>query len=1187
MKHFLLLITFLTTLQVAVNAQFITVDTTLSEQVLVGDTLVSGCVTAFDINYVGDPQALGYFNAAGTSFYSTITSGIIMASGWATNAIGPNNSGSITTNLNSGTDPDLAALVTSTLYDGSILTFNFIPSSDSLEFNYSFGSDEYLEFVNSNYNDVFAFFLTGPNPAGGLYFNQNIALIPTTTTPVSINNVNHLVNTQWFYSNVAGTTNPVQYDGYTVGLSAKAAVVPCETYSIKLAVADAGDSSYDSGVFLEAGSFTDGTSVQISNINPTGTQNDLYEGCISYYVFTRSDTTDLSFPAVISLTFSGTATNGTDLTMFPSTITIPPGQVADTIQYTVFNEGTVEPTETFIISIMAGCPCNPSPQSDTITIYDYKEFKASIINTDSMFCGQVPPTTYNIVSTCVSHPAWFIDYTWSTGSTDSIITVVPPPPGQHSIYWVEISDICGNSIIDSITIGVSNLAGLQVTKTDALCYGACNGTVNANPITIGPTPGKFFKWGGNAGMQNTYTGIINTLCFGNYSVTVTDDSYCAFHQNFNINQPNTALSPNSGIIPQDSIFCSDPGDLTFTAVANIPQVHFAWNGAPATNNSQTFSIFQGINTIYVDISDYCGYKVTDTIHVYYSNVSNSTLNYSPTSCYGFCDGVVNLLAPTGIPPYTYQWGSENHGSWTSYNGFNNTLCSDTFYVNLIDQAGCTYEETFIIDQPDLFDANSTYITSTDTMYCGVTPPSTIELETTTNISAVNYQWSNGATTGFTTVAPLPGTHTYSVTFTDHCGNSKVDQIQIVVSSLADAGVTTTPASCFNSCDGIVAVSPVGGLSPVTYEWNVGGLGSPGVNTINNICKGNYSVTVHDAGGCMVSKNFVITAPDSLSFCHITNTQTAWCGIAAPTSITVNTSVNTQVAYSWSTGGSGSTISFSPVTGANVIWVDFVDQCFNTHRDSIVFSLSNFSGANTFTQAVTCYGECNGQVTVAPLFGITPHSFQWSIPDVGTTSNQIVASVCAGVYQVTVSDAALCSVVKTFTITQPDSIQFSFISNDASSASNCNGFASAVGIAGGTSPYTYLWDNPAHSTTYNVGNLCPGLYTIQVTDSKNCIVSDTIRIHDKTIGIEESVLAGSVQVFPNPSQNGAVTISNESTHAIVAVKLYDVNGRIILDNRKPVAPNGAMKLNDLPAGVHLMYLEFDNKENTYLKVIILD
>lgn len=1187
MKKLLFLVAVFVLFQQNLLAQYITVDTTISEQVLVADSLVSGCVQAYDINFTGDGRGIGYFNATGTPFYTTITSGIILASGNATNAIGPNNSGSITTGFGLGGDADLQTLVTQTLNDASVLTFNFIPSSDTLKFNYVFGSDEYLEFVNSGYNDVFAFFLTGPDPNGGVYFNENIAMVPGTTTPVTINNVNHLLNTTYFFTNTSQSNEPVQYDGYTVGLSATAIVVPCETYSIKLAVADAGDSSYDSGVFLEAGSFTDGTNVVLDNINPTGTQNDLYEGCTSYYVFSRTDTVDLSFPATISLSFSGTATNGVDLTQFPTTIVIPVGQISDTISYTVFSDNVVEPTETFIINILSGCPCNPEPVSDTITIYNYKEFKASIINTDSMFCGMAAPPSYDIVATCVSHPAWFIDYTWSTGSTDSVITIIPPQPGQHSVYWVEIADICGNSIIDSITVGVSNLAGLQVTKTDALCNGFCNGTVNANPVTIGPTPGVYFKWGGTAGIPDSPTGIKNNLCYGNYTVTVTDPSFCAYTQPFFINQPNTALSPNSGILPIDSIYCSDPGSITLTASANIPQVTYAWNGGSTASNVQTFPVSQGINTYFVKISDYCGYAIYDTVKVYYSNIANSTLTFNPTSCFGFCDGTVNLLTPNGIPPFTFQWGSENHGSWTSSTGQNNTLCSDTFYVNVVDAAGCNFSETFIIEQPELFNPEETFIVNVDTVWCGTAPPPTIELQTTTNISSVNYLWSTGATTAYTAVNTLQGTHTYTVTVSDNCGNSKIDEIQIVVSTLAGANVSTQGVSCFNSCDGLVTITPTGGINPISYEWNAGGQGSSNSGIINTLCKGSYSVTVSDAGGCNVVKNFAITGPDSLSFSSITNTQTAWCGVTAPGSITINTNANTNVFYEWSNGSASPSITITPVTGANLFWVEFTDQCNNTHRDTIIFSISNFSGANTFTTAANCFGECDGQVTVGPLFGITPYSFAWSIPGIGTTSNPVLTNVCAGVYQVTVSDAALCSVVKNFSITQPDTIQFSFISNDATSETNCNGFASAVNVTGGIPPYTYKWNNTAGSTTYNIGNLCPGLYEVSVTDSKNCVVSDTIRVLNSTIGIESPDVSEFIQIYPNPSSNGSITISNQYSNELISLKLYDVNGRLIRENLEGIKPSARIELHNLPAGVNLLYLEFSNREKTFHKVVILE
>ena len=116
----------------------------------------------------------------------------------------------------------------------------------------------------------FGFFISGPNPSGGNYNNYNIARIPNTTLPVTINNVNSGSYSTYYVNNelLGGTT--IVYDGFTKVLTAWAKVVPCVQYHIKLAVGDAGDQSYDSGVFLEANSFSSPTlSVSTSYVNNT------------------------------------------------------------------------------------------------------------------------------------------------------------------------------------------------------------------------------------------------------------------------------------------------------------------------------------------------------------------------------------------------------------------------------------------------------------------------------------------------------------------------------------------------------------------------------------------------------------------------------------------------------------------------------------------------------------------------------------------------------------------------------------------------------------------------------------------------------------------------------------------------------------------------------------------------------
>ncbi|MBY0493028.1 MAG: choice-of-anchor L domain-containing protein [Cyanobacteria bacterium] len=201
-----------------------------------------------------------------------IDTGIMLSSGSVHLAKGPNDSDNTSVDLRVGEatdgDDDLTALARSTgtnasvvTHDATVLEFDFVPSGDTVSFRYVFGSEEYNEFVASQYNDAFGFFITDPNGV-----KRNFALVPNTEEPVTINSINGgnpfgtitARNTHLYRNNdpndPAATIN-IEADGLTVVLTLTATVTPGQLHTMKLAIADAGDSGYDSWVFIEGGSF--------------------------------------------------------------------------------------------------------------------------------------------------------------------------------------------------------------------------------------------------------------------------------------------------------------------------------------------------------------------------------------------------------------------------------------------------------------------------------------------------------------------------------------------------------------------------------------------------------------------------------------------------------------------------------------------------------------------------------------------------------------------------------------------------------------------------------------------------------------------------------------------------------------------------------------------------------------------
>jgi len=271
------------------KAQYLTVQSalgqnpnTLINNVLAGDgVLLSNGKFNNSAANINKAQ-IGTFSYSGTAF--PFHSGLIMTTGDVSVAAGPNNSASASQAIsNYYTDNSLSAMASANVTGCAALEFDFVAFSDTFAFNYIFGSEEYPEYVGSTYNDVFAFFLTGPDPVTGATTTKNVALIPNSITaanpngtPVMINNVNQNLNTQYYVTN---TSNVVQYDGYTTRLTASSLVLSCYTYTMHLAVGNVGDNAYDSGVFLEAGSFYS-PSMEVSAFDENGHYRDtLVQNC--------------------------------------------------------------------------------------------------------------------------------------------------------------------------------------------------------------------------------------------------------------------------------------------------------------------------------------------------------------------------------------------------------------------------------------------------------------------------------------------------------------------------------------------------------------------------------------------------------------------------------------------------------------------------------------------------------------------------------------------------------------------------------------------------------------------------------------------------------------------------------------------------------------------------------------------
>lgn len=245
------------------------VDTVANLEQTLSTLLFGSCVNVSNISYTGAPSAVGYFLDSGAEIDSAFSYGLLLTTGSVYSAVGPNNSTSEGVNNSLPGDADLDALVPGyTTYDASIIEFDFSSASDTIiASDIVFASEEYPEFVGSSFNDVFGFYISGPGISG----TQNLALIPNTTDPISVNSVNPNLNAPFYVDNTNGVT--YQYDGRTTVISLRQEIVPNQTYHFKIAIADAGDGIFDSGVLIKAGSFNGNAQTPMANYTSVESSN--------------------------------------------------------------------------------------------------------------------------------------------------------------------------------------------------------------------------------------------------------------------------------------------------------------------------------------------------------------------------------------------------------------------------------------------------------------------------------------------------------------------------------------------------------------------------------------------------------------------------------------------------------------------------------------------------------------------------------------------------------------------------------------------------------------------------------------------------------------------------------------------------------------------------------------------------
>jgi Calx-beta domain/RTX calcium-binding nonapeptide repeat (4 copies) len=750
-------------------------------------TLLGSGVTATNITFTGANVAGGTFTG-GIAAGIGIDSGIILSTGNIAFAQGPNNTGSRTGNNGKAGDTDLDTIVDPlSTEDAAVLEFDFIPSSSTISFSYVFASEEYPEFVNSNFNDVFAFFLNG----------QNIALIPGTTTPVSINTVNAGssftpgtgTNSSFFTPNY-GTTFDLQFDGFTTVLSATATgLVPGVTNKIKLAIADTGDSSYDSAVFLQAASFGNATSVRV-----TATDSNAGEGTtLNPGVFTITRTGSTANALTVNYTISGTASS-TDYNSIPSTIVIPAGQASTTVTVTPTDDALTEGNETVILSLTDTTNYDlGTPNSATVIVADNEQqdtvvnlsvapasiFENGTTNLVYTFTRQGATTNFLTVNYSVGGAATFSsDYTQTgAGSFNATTGTITFGTGS-STATLTINPTADPVIENNETVALTLAAGTGYSIGTAT---AVTGTIlddDAAVVTLTVNPTSVIE-----------DGATNLV----YTFTRTGNTATALTVNYGV--AGTATLNTDYVQTGAASFTNTAGSITFASGAST---------ATLTINPTTDTAVESNETIALTLAPNANYAIgtagavtgtivdDDTVVIPIITVAATDASAAETATGVTANPGVFTLTRTGSTTNALTVNYTNAGTATNGTDYNNLPGTVTFAagsstatvtVNPIDDTiiegtetailnlatgtgytlGATTSGTVNIADNDFPPLPVITVAATDANAGETANPGVFTLTrtgSTTNALTVNYTNAGTATNG-TDYNNLPGTVTFA------------------------------------------------------------------------------------------------------------------------------------------------------------------------------------------------------------------------------------------------------------------------------------------------------------------------------------------------------------------------------------------------------------------------------------------
>jgi gliding motility-associated-like protein len=640
----------------------------------------------------------------------------------------------------------------------------------------------------------------------------------------------------------------------------------------------------------------------------------------------------------------------------------------------------------------------------------------------SIVCLGIPPT---LLSVAYSNGVGTPTYQWYSNTVNSTSGSTPISGATNATYNPQ-NTVVGTTyyycIITFSTGGCSSLTSIIATVT-----------INPNPVISNKT---------------------DLICSGKSFAVVP-------------------LNSGSEIVPAGTTYTwsnpiiSPAGSITGASAQNVPQTTISQNLintaiSPATvtyNVSPLSGNCPGINfTVVVTVNPAISATVTS---------NNST-------CFGSNSGAIQSNITGGIPPYTISWTGPN-GYISSQSNISDLAPGD-YNLSVADAGGCPFNKTYTITEP-----NDIIITTDLEKNITCFNAANGEIKITLTGGTLNYKiaWTkNGLPYAFTEdVANLsPGTYVVTVSDANNCGPKTATFTITEPPILAVNLVNKTNILCSGQSTGAIDVNVVGGTLPYTFAWSGPNGFSSSNQNLTTLFSGTYNLIVTDDSGCVKNLSVILTQNPEIKITATTTPILCYGDNNASINLAVTGGV-APYSIAWSNLGSG---SFQNNLSAGDYIITVTDALNCTKTATVNIPEAPIFTVNPVVKNISCFGSKNGSITLNFVGGIAPVTLTWNDGAVtGTTRNNLGP----GSYAVTIVDSKPCTIIRKFTILEPQVLALSANTTNAFDCNDSNSGAINLLVSGGSGPFTYAWSNGA--TTKDLVNIPAGNYLVTVTDVNGC------------------------------------------------------------------------------------------------------